>query len=44
KKVSWFNPVTGKYIRLKRKYTTGEESFTPPSIMQKDWILVIEVL
>lgn len=44
KKVSWFNPVTGKYIRLKRKYTAGEESFTPPSIKQKDWILVIEVL
>lgn len=44
KKVSWFNPVTGKYIRLKIKYTAGEESFTPPSIKQKDWILVIEVL
>ncbi|MDD3357015.1 MAG: DUF4038 domain-containing protein, partial [Dysgonamonadaceae bacterium] len=44
KKVSWFNPVTGKYIRLKKEYDTGEESFTPPSITQKDWVLVIDVI
>ena len=44
KKVSWFNPVSGKYIRLKKEYANGEESFTPPSINQKDWVLIIDVV
>ena len=44
KKVSWFNPVSGKYTRLKKRYANGEESFTPPSIDQRDWVLIIDVV
>lgn len=43
KKVSWFNPVTGKYNRVKGRYSNGIQTFTPPNQQQKDWVLVIDV-
>ena len=43
KRVSWFNPVTGKYRRVKGKYSNGTQTFTPPNTQQKDWVLVIDV-
>lgn len=43
KKVSWFNPVTGKYKRVWKRYRSGTHTFTPPSQRQKDWVLVIDV-
>ena len=43
KKISWFNPITGKYNRVKGKYDTGTQTFTPPNQQQKDWVLVIDV-
>ena len=44
KEVTWFNPVTGKYLRAEQKYDTGKESFTPPTTTQKDWVLVVDVI
>ncbi len=43
KRVSWFNPVTGKYTRAKGKFSNGIQTFTPPNQQQKDWVLVIDV-
>ncbi|MEA4995517.1 glycoside hydrolase family 140 protein [Petrimonas sulfuriphila] len=43
KKVSWFNPTTGKYHEIKGRYTDGVQLFTPPDREQKDWVLVIDV-
>ena len=44
KKASWFNPVTGKFIRVKKRIDTGKVTFNPPSMTQKDWVLVIDVI
>ena len=43
KKIAWFNPVTGKYSKVKEKFNNGIQSFTPPNPQQKDWVLVVEV-
>ena len=43
KRVSWFNPVTGKYTRAKGKFSSGIQIFTPPNQQQKDWVLVVDV-
>ena len=43
KKISWFNPVTGKFNKLRKQYANGILTFTPPSVKQKDWVLVIDV-
>ncbi|MDD3787373.1 MAG: putative collagen-binding domain-containing protein, partial [Petrimonas sp.] len=43
KKIAWFNPVTGKYSKVKEKFNNGVQSFTPPNPQQKDWVLVVEV-
>ena len=43
KRVSWFNPVTGRYTRVKGKFSNGIQIFTPPNQQQKDWVLVIDV-
>ena len=43
KKVSWFNPANGKYHKIRKRYKTGVQTFTPPSDKQKDWVLVIDV-
>lgn len=43
KKISWFSPVTGKYTKLKKKYRSGIQNFTPPANAQQDWVLVINV-
>ena len=42
KKVSWFNPVTGKYKKVSGRFISGIHTFTPPSTKQKDCVLVIE--
>ena len=42
KNVSWFNPVTGLYDKIKGKFTSGTHTFTPPDTKQRDWVLVIE--
>ncbi len=42
KKISWFNPVTGKFSKRKTTYTNGVQKFTPPTTLQKDWVLVID--
>jgi len=43
KTVSWFNPVTGKKKKVRGRFTSGKETFTPPSTDQKDWVLLIDV-
>ena len=43
KKVSWFNPANGKYHKIRKRYKTGVQTFTPPSDKQRDWVLVMEV-
>jgi hypothetical protein len=43
KEVSWFNPTTGKYNKLRKKFRRGDHTFTPPHGNQKDWVLVIDV-
>jgi len=42
KNVSWFNPVTGLYDKIKGKFSSGTHTFTPPDTKQRDWVLVIE--
>lgn len=44
KRISWFNPVTGKYTKLKNTPSSGRNKFTPPNNAQKDWVLVVDVL
>ena len=44
KKVSWLNPATGKYHNEKKQYDKGKVAFTPPSLTQKDWVLIVDVL
>lgn len=44
KQVSWFNPQTGEFIPIKNKNYSKTAEFTPPSISQKDWVLVIDVI
>ena len=43
KKISWFNPVTGKYKRVRGLFRKNIQTFTPPNQEQKDWVLVIDV-
>jgi hypothetical protein len=43
KKISWFNPVTGKYKKIRKRFRGGVQTFTPPNLEQKDWVLVIDV-
>jgi len=43
KRVSWFNPSTGKTKRIGR-YSSGVRSFVPPSKTQKDWVLKIDLI
>lgn len=42
KKVSWFNPVTGKYTTSAKRYRGSQGTFVPPNTDQRDWVLVIE--
>jgi hypothetical protein len=42
KKVSWFNPVTGQYLKVGEEYNSDVYTFTPPNTEQRDWVLVIE--
>ncbi len=42
KKALWFNPAKGTYTKVKKKYSSGIQSFTPPNQTQQDWVLVIE--
>lgn len=42
KKISWFNPITGKYRKVKGRFESGIQTFTPPDTLQQDWVLVIE--
>lgn len=44
KKVSWFNPVTGKTKKVRDHYNGGIKTFSPPNTKQKDWVLVIDVI
>ncbi len=43
KRALWFNPATGKFNRIKRRFTSGVQTFVPPNQEQKDWVLVIDV-
>lgn len=43
KRVSWFNPVTGRYKKIWKRYRGGVQTLTPPNVEQKDWVLVIDV-
>lgn len=43
KRASWFNPVTGKYTKVRKRYRSGVQTFIPPAQEQKDWVLVIDV-
>ena len=36
KRITWFNPVTGKKSILKEKYNTGIVSITPPSVLSSE--------
>lgn len=42
KRIAWFNPVTGKYLSVARRYAGDQGTFTPPTAEQRDWVLVIE--
>lgn len=42
KKVSWFNPVTGQYLKVGEEHNSDVYTFTPPNTEQRDWVLVIE--
>lgn len=44
KKITWFNPVTGKKTALPQKYDSGIKTFTPPDANQKDWVLMIDMV
>ena len=44
KKASWFNPSTGKFFKVKNKNDGERATFAPPSTIQRDWILVIDVM
>lgn len=42
KKISWFNPVTGEYMKVQGEYISEINTLTPPTTKQRDWVLVIE--
>jgi hypothetical protein len=41
--VTWFNPVSGKKKKVRGRYKAEQETFTPPSSSQRDWVLLIDV-
>jgi len=42
KRVSWFNPATGKQKKVWKSFRNGTRTFTPPDTRQKDWVLIID--
>lgn len=44
KRITWFNPSTGDRAIIRKKYNSGIETFFPPDINQKDWVLMVDVL
>ena len=44
KRISWFNPVTGKYKKISRRYSNGVIDLKPPKAGQEDWVMVIDLL
>ena len=44
KSVFCFNPVTGKFTSLENKNLEGLHTFSPSSDIQKDWVLVVDVI
>lgn len=44
KRITWFNPVTGKKNILEKKQDAGIVSVTPPNKEQPDWVLIIDVI
>ena len=44
KRISWFNPVTGKYKKLFKTYRSGVIDLKPPKADQEDWVMVIDLL
>lgn len=43
KNVYWFNPTTGVYTALNKKYSSGIQNFIPPQNGQQDWVLIVKV-
>lgn len=44
KRISWFNPVTGKYKKISKRYRNGVIDLKPPKADQEDWVIVIDLL
>lgn len=43
KKITWYNPATGKGTLLPKQYISGVQTFYPPDKSQKDWVLIVDV-
>ena len=43
KKVTWFNPATGKKTKAGKRVRSGIVAFSPPEKNQQDWVLMVDV-